>query len=580
MSRNSSYEKRFYNAKLDEILSKYITSKQYGDFVPVLKDIFQRRAYEYEFSDEHIESEVKNFIKKAKKIEFADDTEFESTTTMGLYTPGKMIQLNRTYFSFKMRDYDDMDLGEMLYETLSHEVYHAIADRFNPGLETYDYIKREWNGAALNEVITEVSADRASFSRTNRDFEQCRSKTDGYSDITFIANLISASLGVTEKELLRSGIQNRKELMKLFNSKFPSNAIAKTAKKEYFDKIEASLDIIYNLNYEKKDKNELTEVKSQLRKSALTTLYKSAYELAVYQISNDKTKSRVELADEASFRFLKLEKIVLDSANYFENKRYLNKNDATSMYDDIYSSRQKLCQKVLALTGKTSYKQLNQYSIYNNSYGRYIMHEDFDDGKQWDNRSIAMKMAKIFDKSMDIDYSDPIPVDDEQYATEPVDIVSEAANRVTEPVDIVHTRITEPVNIVDNRTRRITQPVNVVDNAHSMATEPVDIIGEEDRDTEILSVVDNLKQTGKNAIDKFKQTLDIIITRFKNRKLSKLTEPREDNSEYYAGLVTNNVSRTEPQLDKYKVNVNSLHLEDINVDKKESQVRKQENEGR
>lgn len=598
MSRNSDYDKRYYNVKLDKILSKYITSKQYGDFVPILKDIFQRRAYEYEFSDEHIESEVKNFIKKAKIIEFADESEFEKSSIMGLYTPGKKIQLNRTYFSFKMRDYDDIDLGEMLYETLSHEVYHAISDRFNLGVETYDYIKREWNGAALNEVITEVSANRASFSRTTRDFEQGRSKTDGYGDITFVANLMAASLGTTEKEFLIAGIQNRKELMKLFKSKFPSNAVARTAKKEYFDKIEASLDVIYNLNYKERDEDEPAEIGSQLRKSALTTLYKSAYELALFQISNDKTKSRAELADEASFRFLKLEKILFDSAKSFENRRNINKNDANAMHDDIYISRQKLCQKVLALTGKTSYKQLDQYSIYNNSYGRYIMHEDFDDRREWNNRDVAIKMSHALYKDLGINYSEPIlgndkwdtePIDvvaADEWHTEPIDVV--AANRWhTEPVDVVAANRwhTEPIDVVKSN-QRLTEPVSVVQAKipiiNDERTELVDIIDEEDRDTEIVSVVDNLKYNGKKAIDKFKQTIDIIVTRFKNRKLGKLNQAREerqeDNSEYYAGLVSNNAMTNE--LDKYKVNTSALHVENLTVEGEKRKDERGQDEGR
>lgn len=577
MGRNSGYEKRFYNAKLDAILSKYITSKQYGEFVPFIKEVFQRRAYEFDFSDDYIESEIKNFIKRAKTIEFAPSEEFEKNSIMGVYkSSSKKIQLNMEYFALNSKGLNYEELGEKIYETLTHEIYHAISNRSNIGVETYDYIKRKWNGIALNEVITEVAANRTSISRSNRDFENGRSKTDGYGDITFVANLMAASIGVTEKEFLRAGIQNRKELMKLFYSKFPSNSIAKTAQKEYFDKIESSLDIIYNLSYKEKDENEPKEIRSQLRKSALTTLYKSAYELTLFQISNDKTKSRAELADEASFRFLKLEKILFDSGRYFENRGDINKNDANIMYDDIYTSRQKLCQKVLALTGKTSYKQLDQYSIYNNSYGRYIMHEDFDDRREWNNRNVAIKMSNALDKELGISYSEPIPVDDEWH-TEPVDVVA-ASQRQTEPVNVVsiNNRNKWPVSV--KQSKRITDKIPVINDEK---TEPLDIIDEEDKNTEILSVVDNLKYSSKKVIDKFKQTIDIIVTRFKNRKLGKLNQAREerqeDNSGYYAGLVSNNMKR---ELDKYKVNTSTLHVENLTIDGEERKDERVQDEER
>lgn len=364
--------------------------------------------------------------------------------------------------------------------------------------------------------------------------------------------------------------------MKLFYSKFPSNSIAKTAQKEYFDKIESSLDIIYNLSYKEKDENEPKEIRSQLRKSALTTLYKSAYELTLFQISNDKTKSRAELADEASFRFLKLEKILFDSGRYFENRGDINKNDANVMYDDIYTSRQKLCQKVLALTGKTSYKQLDQYSIYNNSYGRYIMHEDFDDRREWNNRNVAIKMSNALDKELGISYSEPIPVDDEWH-TEPVDVVA-ASQRQTEPVNVVsiNNRNKWPVSV--KQSKRITDKIPVINDEK---TEPLDIIDEEDKNTEILSVVDNLKYSSKKVIDKFKQTIDIIVTRFKNRKLGKLNQAREerqeDNSGYYAGLVSNNMKR---ELDKYKVNTSTLHVENLTIDGEERKDERVQDEER
>ncbi len=578
MGTNRADEKNYYNANLDRILSKYITSKQYGAFVPIVKDVFQRRAYEFGFSDKHIESEVKNFIKRAKTIEFAPDTEFEKSTTMGVYKSSeKKIQLNETYYSFEFRDRDSLDVGEEMYETLTHEIYHAISDRANIGVETYDYIKREWNGVALNEVITETAANRAVFSRTNRDFEQGRSKTDGYSDITFVTNLMAASIGVTEKEFLRAGVQNRKELMNLFNSKFPSNSIAKTAKKEYFDKIESSLDVIYNLNYDKENKDMPKEIKSELRASALTTLYKSAYELALFQISHDKTHTQSEMADEASFRFLKMENILFDTSKYFRNKTYITGKEYQSMHDEIYRSRQLLGAKILQLEGKKDYSQMDRYAVYNNSYARRIMREDFSNGKKWSNMTMARLMAHEYDRFQDSEIefwnTEPVPVAANEYVTEPVDIV-ETSQRVTEPVQVIDYEPTEPVDVVEYEA---TEPISVVSNSQRI-TEPVDVARVK-RITEKVNTIRNPKESNKSLLDRFKQTVDIIITRFKNRKLAKLREAREDNSEYYANLV-NNTTPKDSEIDKYRVNVNTLRVENISIGTEEREEDRNQDEER
>lgn len=54
---------------LEKILKENINEKKYGDFSEILKEIFRRRAIEYEFSDEHMESEIKRFLKNVKKID-------------------------------------------------------------------------------------------------------------------------------------------------------------------------------------------------------------------------------------------------------------------------------------------------------------------------------------------------------------------------------------------------------------------------------------------------------------------------------------------------------------------------------
>ena len=60
--------------------------------------------------------------------------------------------------------------------------------------------------------------------------------------------MLAASLGSSEREILKSGIQNRTTFMKFFMSKFYKLEDAQYAKNELFDNFESSFDLIYNID--------------------------------------------------------------------------------------------------------------------------------------------------------------------------------------------------------------------------------------------------------------------------------------------------------------------------------------------
>lgn len=196
MEKDRSNEKLYYNNNLDKLLSMYITRERYGDFAIILKDIFHRRAYEFDFSNEHMLDEVMRFANNVQKVSFVPQSEMSFERAMGVYMSAEReIRLSQDYFANCEISLTEEQFGEKMFETLTHEVYHGISnDKNGIGLTYYNYLHRQWEGTALDEVFTETAANRASIARTPEDAERYRSDTDGYPDITFATNLLAASV--------------------------------------------------------------------------------------------------------------------------------------------------------------------------------------------------------------------------------------------------------------------------------------------------------------------------------------------------------------------------------------------------
>ena len=276
-----------YSKSLDKILDKYINLNTYGEIAPVLKHIFQKRASEFEFSDEEMENQIKVFCENCKKVTLGFSRRDRGSITAGFYSfAQKRIELNN----------HPTEHSE-LYEALTHEVYHAISPSclkyFN--IDTY----KLHDGTALNEICTEKAATRASRKITPRNYL----KTSGYSSITPIISLLANATGVPEKQLLKAGLQNREELMKVIYSKFPGEGYNEEVEK-LFKKVETNLDIIYNNTY--KDKNVDKNIRKQIIAAAFQGIEEGAFELAAYQMNSDEKLTPAEKA----YRFKNMESII------------------------------------------------------------------------------------------------------------------------------------------------------------------------------------------------------------------------------------------------------------------------------
>ena len=441
-----SNEKEYYDKDLEKILRTKITREKYGNFALIIEEVFQRRAYEFGFSVEQIEQEVENFVRNVNSIGFVSKEEMSGVSNaMGVYCSGESaIKINQDYFNNKFgNDFENNQLGIELYEVLTHEIYHAISDDKAIGRLGLSYWDgQKWKGNALNEICVETAADRATYSKTTEDADRYRRKTSGYSDITFVTNLLAASIGVSEKEFLKAGTQNRGKLSEVFYSKFPNMDVGNFAKNDIFDKIEANLDIIYNLNYHP-DAGIDRDMKNALFKSSLISLYSNVYDLASLQIATDETKTLPEATADATYRFLKMEKIMKDSLEEFAKYGMINENDIKEIQIATYDYRNTIAKKVNALTNlndekykiqdpivlQEQFERAKQFTFYtasniemlSNNYGfemvyknikeieedtkdleytEYVLKEDYDNGRQWDNVSLSIVLGKMYKEHM------------------------------------------------------------------------------------------------------------------------------------------------------------------------------------
>lgn len=116
--------KIYYNEELEQILNRHIKEEKYGGFKSLLNEIFQRRAYEYRFDHQHMEKEIKNFVKNVTAIEFGRNIPKLNSSSVGCYDRiRKRIYINCEAEIFQREKIPWLEL----FETLAHEVYHAIS---------------------------------------------------------------------------------------------------------------------------------------------------------------------------------------------------------------------------------------------------------------------------------------------------------------------------------------------------------------------------------------------------------------------------------------------------------------------
>lgn len=310
-----NHVKQYHNEELQKILEKDLTEYRYGPLDKILQDIFQRRAYEFNYSNEEMQDQLNVFLRRVKSIKFVSKENisgYKEKDVAGRYNARrKCIELNRDYYDdiLKMCDGDKEKAGQVFYEIITHEVYHAISHRNDKELGLSNIIGIGIYGVPINtmvnEAFTEVAASRVSKNRTDGHFINRESPTMSYSEITFFPMLLSNAIGSTEREVLSKGLVGSRELDDLIFSKFPEEC--REDVKNYLTKMELHLNALYKIASDKKFLN--IDRGKKLLKTQIVEIADASYKLLGLQMQNDTRPLDGSIVGEYNFRVQSINRI-------------------------------------------------------------------------------------------------------------------------------------------------------------------------------------------------------------------------------------------------------------------------------
>ena len=335
----------FYKQEISDYCKKFLTQKKYGDFAPLLEEIFQRRAYAFGFDNSHILDEIIDFSNNIEKIYLKKEHPKRKTALGCCFHKEKKIEI---YEKGVLNEYGEMDEESyhMLFETLTHEVYHGISGRNNSLIRWDDKEQYEKN-IAMNEVWVESAANRTARSTDYEDFRNYRAKTDGYSSITFVSNLLSAAIGMTEKSILKIGIQGGCKNADLFQGIDSQYFESRDYAAGYLENVMFNLDVVYNILYNNKNGKNLSREEKTIFKVNLSELYRNMYSLAISR--NDDDRDILSATEKMKFRYNKMDKIINDSLQRFIKDGRLSGGDLYEITKQFKEEKEIFKNQVIAI---------------------------------------------------------------------------------------------------------------------------------------------------------------------------------------------------------------------------------------
>ncbi len=314
---NSIYKDKKVKKNLEKYFKKYINTMNVSNkYKPLLVDILMRRADTYELSPEDIRQDVVSLLYNLDEISIDDMPEgYENAA--GLYMPETKEILIAKGYSQVVQD-------DKLYQTLTHEVYHALSkDEYGRDrLGGYNSLTGEYNSSLL-EAIVEKSSYRAAFGNDKQSNIYFNNSADGYSDITFIVDALEATYGVSEKDFLKNAIMGRERLASFLAShsgETPDSAY------RFLDEIEISYAQLHHTMYPFEGKEQTPYQKSQNISRALS---------GIYNLCENKMAERIRYTNVHSYQEISN---LNDNFKYSHNKLSAIMNDRMEFFSLYYGS--------------------------------------------------------------------------------------------------------------------------------------------------------------------------------------------------------------------------------------------------
>ena len=383
-----------YSESLQSIIDKYISSAKYGKFAPLVSEIFQRFAYYFEYSDSEMENKIVNFTNNVRAIKFVSENALKRSTnnvTLGGFSvPNKTIVLNldtikekRKFLSKIGKNKEDIDriIATEIYNILTHEVYHAISKKGKYlGVQEHGVSDMKKNGVALNEVITEVASTTTSLSMNEKSFINNIKQTYGYDKITFFTRMLSDVIGVSEKAILKAGIEGREEFQNLIYSQFPESN-----HDDVKNMMNATTNIMLAMLYSIEHGVDISGSKVDVLKAdAYTALTQTMVDLGYLQMSN--LPNTVQARKQKIYRLNALATIIGNLQ--LENKTILDELD-NSIFEAVRKD---------VINSRDEEMELDNPDI-PNEYEEMIKQQDFLDFRKWNYLSVQEQVLDAIQES-------------------------------------------------------------------------------------------------------------------------------------------------------------------------------------
>lgn len=328
----------YHNAKIQQLLNKYVTEEKYGKYKYFLDEIIHRRAFEFGFSLERIENEIQSMVDNVESICFdSEDDEIDlDENTVAAYSPKKLkIYINEKLFDeyykyFKSvypEEIANYMIGEKLFSALNHEVYHAITRSSDKtvGIEHLDNCGIQTTICTyLNEVLTESASTRTVRNKNSTNFKNGYRETLGYQNTTCMTSLLAHAIGVSEKELLSHGLSNYDEF-KMFFSEHAPEGYGEASVENDIGVIDSNATIA-NTHI----KNEKPENNAEV----FLRMYRTMLNLAGRHVAADTRTPTIETVGEMFCRALKMNTIIISSLNYLEREGIITPEGKKEVLED------------------------------------------------------------------------------------------------------------------------------------------------------------------------------------------------------------------------------------------------------
>ncbi len=327
-------KRKYESKKLKKYFEKYVKQLTVEDkYKPMLVDILMRRADTFDLSNDEIRQDVVSLIYNLDSIVVGQmPQEFE--TAWGIYTPwDKEVTISESLMD------TEQDTAK-IYQTITHEIYHALArdKNGNDRMAGYNSITGEYNSALL-EAIVEKSSYRAVFGNDRQDNVYYNKCARGYSDITFIVDVLEATYGVSEKEFLKNGIMGREKL-----AEFLAERSGETPESAYtfLDSIEANYALVHHSLYPLEDQQISPYQRSLNLENGLTGIYNLCESKMAERIANSRYEITSfedidNLNDELRYDHNKLTAVMNERLDYF-SRRY-NHSLMKNVYNRVAFNR-------------------------------------------------------------------------------------------------------------------------------------------------------------------------------------------------------------------------------------------------